>query len=169
MALDLETGRIVWTQQTMPNDVYNSSCGGRGPNCPAATARLRLRLFGDAGQDRGCATFSWPGRSPASSTGSTREAGELLWQARVGEGGTNGGVQWGMASDGRNVYAAVSDVGRQPGGIGGARRARLRALDPTQGGGLTALDVLDGRKVWLAPGVPCAPPRRDAARRSRLR
>jgi outer membrane protein assembly factor BamB len=34
LALDLTTGRIVWSQQTTPNDVYNSSCGTRGANCP---------------------------------------------------------------------------------------------------------------------------------------
>jgi len=64
-----------------------------------------------------------------------------------------------MASDGRQVYAAVSDVGRQPGGIGGVAPLGNASLDPQQGGGLTALDVLDGRKVWTAPGVACAPPR----------
>ena len=35
-----------------------------------------------------------------------------MWQTRVGKGGTNGGVQWGMASDGQLVYAAVSDPGQ---------------------------------------------------------
>ena len=30
IALDLKTGRIVWSQQTTPGDVYNSSCGSRG-------------------------------------------------------------------------------------------------------------------------------------------
>ena len=34
----------------------------------------------------------------------------MLWQQRVGKGGTNGGVQWGMASDGASVYASVSDI-----------------------------------------------------------
>ena len=27
--------------------------------------------------------------------------GAILWQVRVGQGGTAGGVQWGMASDGQ--------------------------------------------------------------------
>jgi len=35
--------------------------------------------------------------------------GDIVWQTRVGRGGANGGVQWGMTYDGRNVYAAVSD------------------------------------------------------------
>jgi polyvinyl alcohol dehydrogenase (cytochrome) len=85
--------------------------------------------------------------------------GRVLWQTRVGKGGVNGGVQWGMASDGRNVYAAVSDVVRprgvlaQPGTVGNL------ALDPVQGGGLTALAVENGMKVWFAPGRPCTPPK----------
>jgi polyvinyl alcohol dehydrogenase (cytochrome) len=29
VALNVNTGRIVWSQQTTPNDVYNSACGGR--------------------------------------------------------------------------------------------------------------------------------------------
>jgi polyvinyl alcohol dehydrogenase (cytochrome) len=33
--------------------------------------------------------------------------GEILWQTRLGKGGINGGVQWGMASDGQKGYAAV--------------------------------------------------------------
>ena len=36
--------------------------------------------------------------------------GEIVWQVRVGKGGSNGGVQWGTASDGQNVYAATSDT-----------------------------------------------------------
>jgi polyvinyl alcohol dehydrogenase (cytochrome) len=85
--------------------------------------------------------------------------GAFLWQTRVGNGGTNGGVQCGMASDGNNVYASVSDVVRQPGGIGGAAPIGNARLDPAQGGGLTALNVLTGTKVWFAAGTPCSPPR----------
>jgi len=161
MALDLKTGRIVWTRQTTPNDVYNSACGGRGANCPpnngpdfdfGSSAMLVRTASGRdvvvAGQKSGVVY----GLDPA-------DGGRILWQTRVGAGGTNGGVQWGMASDGQRVYAAVSDVGRQAGSIGGAAGMGNAALSPTQGGGLTALNVLDGAKVWVTPGTPCAPPR----------
>ena len=161
MALDLQTGRIVWTRQTTPNDVYNSACGGRGANCPAnngpdfdfGSSALLVKTAGGrdvlvAGQKSGVVY----GLDPA-------DGGRILWQTRVGAGGTNGGVQWGMASDGQRVYAAVSDVGRQAGSIGGAAGLGNAPLSPTQGGGLTALNVLDGAKVWVAPGTPCAPPR----------
>jgi polyvinyl alcohol dehydrogenase (cytochrome) len=80
--------------------------------------------------------------------------GEILWQTRVGNGGTNGGVQWGMASDGRNVYAAVSDLARK--GAKGAVQVGMPP-DPTKGGGLTALRISGGSKVWYAAPPPCGP------------
>jgi hypothetical protein len=139
MALDLKTGRIVWSRQTTPNDVYNSACGGRGPNCPAGSgpdfdfgsSALLVKTAGGrdvlvAGQKSGVVY----GLDPV-------DGGRILWQTRVGAGGTNGGVQWGMASDGQRVYAAVSDVGRQAGSIGGAAGMGNAPLSPTQGGGLT--------------------------------
>ena len=80
--------------------------------------------------------------------------GEILWQVRVGKGGINGGVQWGMASDGQKVYAATSDLAR-----GAASKdpldPRPAPLDSKQGGGLTALRIGTGEKVWHAPPVPC--------------
>jgi polyvinyl alcohol dehydrogenase (cytochrome) len=84
------------------------------------------------------------------------EKGRIVWQTRVGTGGVNGGVQWGMASDERNVYAAVSDAVRLPtaGTLLGDGN-----FDPAKGGGLTALRIDDGGKVWFQPGRPCDPPR----------
>jgi polyvinyl alcohol dehydrogenase (cytochrome) len=161
MALDLKTGRIVWSQQTTPSDVYNSSCGSRGPNCPpesgpdydfGSSAMLVRAPDGRdvlvAGQKSGVVYALDPANK-----------GKFLWQARVGKGGTNGGVQWGMASDGRSVYASVSDVVRPPGGISGAAPVGNAQLDPVQGGGLTALNTSDGTKVWFAASAPCNPPR----------
>lgn len=161
VALNLKTGRIVWTRQTTPNDVYNSSCGSKGANCPedagpdfdyGSSAMLVRTAVGRemllAGQKSGIVYALDPDQK-----------GKVLWQARVGKGGTNGGVQWGMASDGRNVYASVSDVVRPPGLVGGQGTIGNAALDPNLGGGLTALSLLDGSKVWFAPGLACTPPR----------
>ncbi len=161
LALDLETGRIVWSQQTTPGDVYNSSCGSSGPNCPSeagpdydfgASAMLVRAPTGRdvlvAGQKSGVVYALDPANK-----------GKLMWQARVGKGSANGGVQWGMASDGRLVYVSVSDVVRPPGGIGGAAPIGRAQLDPTQGGGLTALSIADGTPVWFAASTPCNPPR----------
>jgi polyvinyl alcohol dehydrogenase (cytochrome) len=75
MALDLKSGKVVWSRQTTPNDVYNSACGGRGPNCPPnngpdfdfGSSAMLVRTAGGrdvivAGRSRG-GLRSRPGRS----------------------------------------------------------------------------------------------------------
>jgi polyvinyl alcohol dehydrogenase (cytochrome) len=57
----------------------------------------------------------------------------------------------------------VSDVVRPPGGIGGAATIGNATLDPVQGGGLTALSLDDGKKIWFVPGKPCDPPRQGCS------
>lgn len=160
LALDLETGRILWSQQTTPGDVYNSSCQTGGANCPdnngpdydfgSSAMLVRAQNGRDvlvAGQKSGVVYALDPA-----------EKGRVLWQARVGKGGSNGGVQWGMASDGRHVYVSVSDVVRLQKVFGSVVVGEAQ-LDPVQGGGLTALNVLDGTRAWFAAGKPCDPPR----------
>jgi polyvinyl alcohol dehydrogenase (cytochrome) len=160
VALELTTGRVAWSQQTLPNDVWNSSCSTRGANCPddagpdydfgSSAMLVRAPNGADiliAGQKSGVVYALDPAND-----------GRILWEARVGKGGTNGGVQWGPASDGRRVYAAVSDVVRLQ-NVSGAAPVGSAQLDPNLGGGLTALDVVTGSRVWFAPGVPCTPPR----------
>ncbi len=158
MALDLKTGRIVWSQQVTANDAYTSACRRKGVNCPppngpdydfGSSALLVHAPNGReilvAGQKSGVVHAFDPDNK-----------GKILWQTRVGKGGLNGGVQWGMASDEQKVYAAVSDVAavmNSAGPVGGA------TFDPAQGGGLTALHLEDGKKAWFAPSHPCDPPR----------
>ena len=83
--------------------------------------------------------------------------GEILWQTRVGKGSTNGGVQWGMASDGQLIFAAVSDSEPEPGKIGTPMPVGNVNFDQTKGGGLTALRIADGTKAWFAAPHPCQP------------
>ena len=161
IALDLRTGRIVWSQQTTANDAWNRGClskdkpcpGVEGPDFDYGSSPILVRSAGHdllvAGQKSGVVYAFDP---------DTR--GKILWQARVGKGGVNGGVQWGMASDERHIYAAVNDAVRLNGdGSGASTMLEAAQFEPAQGGGLTALDIADGRTVWYAPGHPCAPPR----------
>jgi polyvinyl alcohol dehydrogenase (cytochrome) len=154
VALELATGRIAWVKQTTPNDAYNSSCQRdhrsncpfeEGPDhdygAPAILLRGGDRLL--AGQKSGIVY----------ALDATKQ-GEILWQTRVGEGGLNGGVQWGMATDGELVYATTSDVGRTR-WAGDPFDTRRYILDPKRGGGLTALRVADGERVWHVAAAPC--------------
>ena len=154
VALALADGGIAWTRQTTPNDAYNGSCTrDHRSNCPfedgpdhdfgssAILLQRGERLL--AGQKSGIVY----------ALDATKQ-GEILWQTRVGEGGLNGGVQWGMATDGTYVYATTSDVGRTR-WTGDPFDTRRYVLDPKRGGGLTALRVGDGSRVWHVPASPC--------------
>lgn len=154
VALEIATGRIAWLKQTTPNDAYNSSCQrDHRSNCPF-----------EAGPDYdyGSPAILLPGgqrllagqKSGIVYALDAAKQGEILWQTRVGEGGLNGGVQWGMATDGEYVYASTSDVGRTR-SAGDPFDTRRYVLDPKRGGGLTALRVADGGRVWHAPAAPC--------------
>jgi polyvinyl alcohol dehydrogenase (cytochrome) len=58
-----------------------------------------------------------------------------------------------MSCDGRNVYVSVSDgAGKR---VTDETGKSVRILDPAVGGGLTALKVSDGSKVWYAPPPDC--------------
>ena len=143
VALDMKTGRIVWTRQTRPGDILNGNCQSKN-NCPGpdydfGASPILEKIEGSrdlvvVGQKSGIVYALDPDKD-----------GQIVWEARVGKGGVNGGVQWGMASDGSNVYAATSDVVRR--GAAG--------YDPKEGGGLTALRIRDGAKVWYAAPPPC--------------
>jgi polyvinyl alcohol dehydrogenase (cytochrome) len=68
--------------------------------------------------------------------------GKLLWKTRIGKGGMLGGIHWGMATDGKNIYAANAD--------------NLLALNPDDSTikptpGIYALDIITGNVVWSAP------------------
>jgi polyvinyl alcohol dehydrogenase (cytochrome) len=154
IALDLESGRIVWSKQITKDDVFNGHCASGGVNCPekmgpdfdfgssAILAKTAGRDVLLAGQKSGIVFALDPDKQ-----------GEILWQTRVGIGGTGGGVQWGMASDGQHVYAAVADPGRTR--QNNPTDTRRYLVDPNIGGGLTALRVADGSTAWFAAPVPC--------------
>ena len=155
LALELATGKIVWSKQTTPGDVWNTLCSTKG-NCPGPDFDYGASVILDkldngrdvllAGQKSGVVYALDPDRK-----------GEIVWQVRVGQGGTNGGVQWGMASDGHQVYAATSDVRRSQAPNADPLDPRPQFADPKVGGGLTALRLSTGEKVWFAPPVVCGP------------
>src|SRR5438128_1981418 len=152
-ALDIKTGRIMWAKQVTPNDVFSGACttkgGCPGPDHDFGSSALLLKLSNGrellfAGQKSGVVTALDPDKK-----------GEIVWQARVGKGSANGGVQWGMASDGQNIYAQVSDVARMRRPNADPTNPNGAALDPNQGGGLTALRAENGEKVWYAAPASC--------------
>jgi len=142
VAMDMDTGAIRWSQQAEP-DMFNWDCGPRSPkegNCPPnhgtdvdfGASPILVDLDGGRqllldGQKSSVVWAFDPSRK-----------GKVVWQTRIGTGGPDGGIQWGVAYSPieRLVFAPVSD--RRPG-------------EPTSGGGLFALDAGTGKVVWHAP------------------
>ena len=89
--------------------------------------------------------------------------GARLWETRVGEGGSMGGVQWGSAADAQNVYVALSDLGRIM-----LSYTQFTDADRTRGGGMFALRLATARACGTRRRCR-ATPGRAAARPSRAR
>jgi polyvinyl alcohol dehydrogenase (cytochrome) len=163
LALDLETGKIVWSRQMTEGDAFNVACGNpalkdscpeaNGPDYDFASSPMLVNLPNGrraliAGQKSGIVHAIDPDQQ-----------GEVLWQTRIGHGSSLGGIQWGSATDGTNVYAALSDVGfrKVAAGTPGAQAGMLGSvvLDPRSGGGLFALKVTSGQKIWETLNTGC--------------
>ena len=157
LAIDLATGELVWSFQALANDVWIIGCRGPGeestPNCPSpedsvlkdfdfgAAAVLVPRRDGDdvllAGQKSGDVWALDP------------DDGSLVWRETLSQGTPLGGIHWGLAVDGRRVFAAVNDPARDRPGY-------------TPQPGMNALDIDTGEVLWRRPVEPdCSAGRRE--------
>jgi polyvinyl alcohol dehydrogenase (cytochrome) len=153
LALDRDTGKILWSRQMTAGDAWNTACRLTDKtNCPDASAPdfdfsspPMLVSLGNgkralvAGQKSGMVHALDPD-----------DGGKILWQQRVGNGGTLGGVQWGSSTDGTNVYVALSDIVRVniPNSLGSN-------ADPKTGGGMFAFNLKTGERAWYTPPAAC--------------
>lgn len=155
LALSLDSGEIVWSTQLTAGDMGNGAClAADKTNCPEPHgpdadlgASANLIALGNGtrmltiGQKSGMVWALDPDAR-----------GRIVWSARVGKGGLLGGVQWGTATDGKAVYAAVSDIAFVNPVLG-----QPLVFDPVAGGGLHALDAATGATLWTAaPVLTCA-------------
>ena len=154
VALDLESGAIKWVQQTTAGDAFNMACMSADlTNCPEKAGPDH-----DFGQSPILVTLRdgkrvlVAGQKSAVVYGFDPDnGGKRLWSTTIGRGGELGGIEWGSASDGDNVYVPLSDFtfkDRKALGRGG--------IDATVGGGLFAIRVSDGMRVWVARPNACA-------------
>ena len=153
VALDLASGKIMWSRQMTTSDAYTAACRlpdktncavSNGPDLDFGASPILATLPGGrrmllAGQKSGVVHALDPDAN-----------GEVLWQTRIGRGGTMGGVQWGSATDGTNIYVALSDIGRVM-----LTYSTSTDADPKQGGGMFALRLSDGERVWYTPPPGC--------------
>ena len=147
MALNLETGRPVWTKQILPNDAWITGCEGdpaeRPENCPeelgpdfdfGSSPILRTLPSGRdiivIGQKSGVGWALDPDNE-----------GAVLWDHRVGQGSIVGGIHWGSAADDQLAYFPNNDS----------------PFGPAEAGGLAAVRLDTGERVWFTrpPAMAC--------------
>jgi polyvinyl alcohol dehydrogenase (cytochrome) len=146
-ALDMSTGKLVWNFQATQHDAWNLACPVL-VNCPGNKGRdldfgmAPLLITGADGKQRLIV-----GQKAGVVYALSPDNGSLLWKTRIGKGGALGGIHWGMAADGENMYAANAD--------------NTLALDPDDttlhaSPGIYALNIITGKVVWKAdaPAVP---------------
>lgn len=139
LALDMKTGRLLWSRQLTANDRWTQACLGSSfkTNCPP-----------DPGDDYDFGTSpilaSLPdGRSlilAAQKSGAVYaldpdQKGKVVWKVRLAEGGNEGGIEWGGAAGNGQAYFPISD---------------WRQSLPNAGGGVFALRVANGTEIWHA-------------------
>lgn len=139
IALSLFDGKQRWVTQVTKGDAWNGGCVRQNSNCPRengpdfdiGTGAL-LATHSDGrdvlliGQKSGMVFAMDPDTD-----------GAVLWQTRVGSGGTMGGVHWGLAADDKRVFVGVSDLPtNNPYTVG----------DPYPG--VVSLDLLSGEILW---------------------
>jgi polyvinyl alcohol dehydrogenase (cytochrome) len=146
VAFSIETGEIVWVNQLAPGDVWILGCdaqssgdpeAGQNPNCPEDVgpdfdfSASPLLVTTRAGRELLVVTQ----KSGVGYALDPARQGERVWEYRWGRGSPVGGV-WGATSDGERAYFGVADN-----------------LTPAPGG-LHAVDLETGERVWFQPPQP---------------
>lgn len=130
IALELSTGAVRWVRQTIAGDAWNAAClkAGSLANCPKedgpdfdfGAPPILAKLPG--GKD-----ILLAGQKSGMIFGLDPDAdGKILWEARAGMGGFNGGVHWGMATAGPTLFVGIADTPGNKAAVG-PRRNGLHA------------------------------------------
>jgi polyvinyl alcohol dehydrogenase (cytochrome) len=155
LALDMFTGQVKWAARLMTwdqmgvvngSDSWNVSCAfGAAPgmgNCPGesgispATAGPDFD-FGSAPNEityqtgGNTRTIIGAGQKSGIYYGLDPDTGAELWHTQVGPGSSLGGMEWGSATDGTNIYVAISNQYGIPYAAGSA--GSFAALNPATG------------------------------------
>jgi polyvinyl alcohol dehydrogenase (cytochrome) len=141
LAMDLATGKIRWANQVLADDNYmsgtiNGPLGQRGPDYDFGASPMIVEAGGRTLVITGNKSSIVYAMDPAT--------GKTVWATpKLGSGGAGGGVEWGTATDGKRVFAALAD-------------------NPARGRpGLVALDAATGKELWRVDApkdTPCNVP-----------
>lgn len=152
IAFDIADGNIAWIRQTTKGDAWNLACMPFIPNkanCPVENGPdvdfgappilfdINHKDILVAGQKSGDVYGIEPGD------------GAIIWHQKIGRGGNQGGVHFGMAGEGDTVFIPMSDYDDTMLPVAG--------IHP----GITALNALTGEQLWTTPADNICGNRKD--------
>jgi len=146
IAFDMDSGDVVWVNQATEGDAWNVACLSQyatdpancpeedGPDFDFAASPILVEFPGGrdllvAGQKSGNVMAIDP------------NTGETLWLTRVGRGGVQGGIHFGIAAEGSTAYIPINDMA-YPEDV-----TRYKFKTPARPG-IFALDAETGEVRW---------------------
>ena len=145
-ALDLRSGKLVWNYQATAMDAYNIACPVLSNCPPKAGPDLDFGMAPILTKKKDGKDILLAGQKSGVVHALDPSSGKLIWKLRIGKGGALGGIHWGMATDGKYVYAANADNS-----IALDRSDSTVAASP----GLYAIDINNGKLVWKSASPAC--------------
>ena len=139
VAFDLNSGAIRWVRQTTAHDAWNVACFAfieDQANCPAeggpdvdfAAPPVHVKVQGRE--------ILIAAQKSGDVYGIDPDTTEIVWHRKVGRGGIQGGINFGLAAEGSTVFVPVSDFDDDVLPVADARP------------GLFALNAFTGEFVW---------------------
>ena len=149
VALDMDSGELIWRFQAIPDDVWNAACLNDGANCPENAGGdfdfgASIIIAELPGGDEVLLAGQKSGDVFALNPDPDNRDGQLVWHRRVSNAAigpnlaqttTNGGIHWGMALSGQRLLVAASDPERD-------------RPEYVPNPGIHALNLADGAVLW---------------------
>ncbi len=157
VAIEMKTGKIRWSTQVTEKDNFIMGCEDKLPNCPTPVGPdydfgASPILFSLANGKQ----IVLAGQKSGIAYGMDPDTGKLIWKTAVGSGSALGGIEWGMATDRKRLFVAISDVINLFDEVPGLPPVTADKLAPGKPG-LYGLDPATGKVLWStpAPKAPC--------------
>ena len=142
VAFNLTTGKIQWSHRLEGADTWTVACKSQpiGKNCELPSSPDYD--FSGSGPNRVGNIIGF-GQKSGVYWALNPDNGAIVWTAMVGPGSTLGGLEWGTATDGSRIYAAITNGDKLP--------YKLMNGQTITWGAWSAIDVNNGDILWQTP------------------
>jgi len=168
IAFNMDSGEVLWVNQATAGDAWNVACLSdytddpancpeeNGPDFDYAAGMILVSLADDS-------DMLLAGQKSGDVMGIDPDSGVTQWRTKVGRGGVQGGIHFGMATDGEHLFVPINDMVYPEDttryNFETAPRPGIFALDPATGGETWAHpadDVCRSGNSFCDPGISAA-------------